>query len=114
MRNGSYRGKFERKNILFYKLDLNLSLIFMLTKSKNKVIQPKHSKGGSVLSFFLIIRPSRIIIGEILSWNWILHNLEINMKTKNYDLLLFLIPFSFLTHLAVYIIYSLYICEPSF
>lgn len=30
MRNGSFRGKFERKNILFYKLDLNLSLIFML------------------------------------------------------------------------------------
>lgn len=44
MRDGGYGGNFERKNIIFYKLDLNISLIFMLTESKD-VIQPKIAKG---------------------------------------------------------------------
>lgn len=28
----------------------------MLTKSRNKIIQPKHSKGGSVFEFFPIFK----------------------------------------------------------
>lgn len=113
MRGIGYRGKFERKNILFYKLDLNKSLIFMLTESKNKVAQPKCTKGGSIFSFSLITRPTkRIIIGKFLSWNGSPQNLEIK-KYKNWKiqfipiLLFFFDPSSFLTYLVIYTMYSL-------
>ena len=113
MRGIGYRGKFERKNILFYKLDLNKSLIFMLTESKNKVAQPKCSKEGSIFSFSLITRPTkRIIIGKFLSWNGSPQNLEIkkyrNWKIKFIPILLFFFdPSSFLTYLVIYTMYSL-------
>lgn len=82
MRDGGCRGKFARKNILFYTgmSALNISLIFMLTESKNKGIQPKIARRGLVLRdfFSLITKPiGRIIMGKILSWNWIPQNIEI-------------------------------------
>lgn len=42
----------KEKNILFYKLDLSISLIFQLTKAKNKFILPKVAKRDQFLGFF--------------------------------------------------------------
>lgn len=99
---GATEAIFERNRILFDKLNL----ISIHAKSKNKVTQPKCSKAGSIFSFFLIIRLNRrIIIGKILSWNWIPQNLrKRNKKIEKYKLFqfsFFWIPLSFLTHHAV-------------
>lgn len=115
MRGIGYRGKFERKNILFYKLDLNKSLIFMLTESKNKVAQPKCTKGGSIFSFSLITRPTkRVIIGKFLSWNGSPQNLEIK-KYKNWKIQFIPILLFFFWSLLFFNIssYLYYVFSPS-
>lgn len=62
------------KETVFYLIN---NLISIHAKSENKITQPKSSKGGSIFSFFLIISLNRrIIIGKILSWNWIPQNLR--------------------------------------
>lgn len=69
----------KEKNILFYKLDLNISLIFQLTKSKNKFILPKVAKRDQFLGVFFLITwlTKKITMRKILSWSWILQNLEV-------------------------------------
>lgn len=72
MRDGGYRGKFKGKNILFYKLDWNISLILMLTESKHKVFQPKLTRVGISFKIFSNYKAhqenNNFIMEKIVSW----------------------------------------------